>query len=199
MPDSGTREDIARRRLGELYPLLIGAFTRDRAREDQTLEAISKVACAILSSGSSTNLLATARGPLAYLRRCVANALRHRPPQKEIVLLHGEAISNDGTTARGAAPSCRSAGPPGQSARNEVSVVVARLVHYLPQPKRAVMVLWMRGYTGPEVERTLGMPQTTVRYHVSTGLAKLRDLLGRFPGRLALTDFVSADCIPRSA
>jgi DNA-directed RNA polymerase specialized sigma24 family protein len=198
---SSTRapEAVARQRLETLTPTLITMFARGERPEYKGLAAISKVACAILTSSRSTRQLASTAKPLTYLHRCVANALRHRPPRKEMLLLQGEAIDGDGTTVSGAAPRDPGCSPCDELLRRELSIVVAGLLHTLEQPKRACVTLWMQGFSYPQIARTLGISRAMVGYHVSSGLEKLRKQLRLRSWRFILTDFGPADSIPMSA
>jgi DNA-directed RNA polymerase specialized sigma24 family protein len=198
---SSTRahEAVARQRMEALYPTLITMFARGERPEYKGLAAISKVTCAILTSSRSTRQLATTAKPLTYLHRCVSNALRRRPPGKEILLVQGEAIDGDGTTASGAAPAARECLPCDELIRRELSIVVAELLRTLEQPKRACVTLWMQGFSYPQIARTLGISRAMVGYHVSSGLERLRKQLRLRSWRFILTDFGPADSIPMSA
>ena len=189
----------ALQRLEACYPVLVRIFAQGRRSEFRGLAAIAKVVCSILSSRRCTSRLAATRKPFPYLHQAVRNALRHRPPKKELLLERWEPIQADGTTLSGYAPRAPLREPWEEAARAEGSVLLGRLLARLPQPKRGMVVLKMRGFTSLEIERTLGKPRSTVRYHVSTGMKQLRIEMTKDRWRFILTDFQLTDCNPMSA
>ena len=191
--------DMAARRLEAQYPILVRIFARAAQAELRGLAAIAKVVCSVLSSRRSTRQLASTPKPLTYLYRAVQNALRRRPPKKVAWLARAEAIEPDGSTASGAAPPARTLDPWEEAHRRERSFLVERLLARVAQPKRAMIILKMRGFTSREIERTLGRSRAAVRYHVSTGLKGLRRELSADDRRLVLTDFSPTDSNTMSA
>ena len=166
----GTRErllEAAGGRLESFYPKIIRSFRG--LPPDRVHEYFAEVACSILASPRAVRSLATTPTPAAYLRQSVRNAIhREHPPD---VLETAQRMEPDGDIPRGSSRSALA----GQAWHIPFEMELPRPIAGLLQPARAVMVLWTRGYTDAETERTIGMPRDLVRYYVSSRIAKLRD------------------------
>lgn len=156
---------ILRGQVGRAFPTRHPAEIQDRADEAAALVAIS-----VLSSRSSTRLLATTAYPLAYMLKCGRNQLRHAPPKKSTILLRSEPINLAGTTPSGVAPARSGIPPLDLILLKEVKSEIA----LYPQPKRAIFVLWMHGFTSGEIARTIRVTAANARYHISRIRAELR-------------------------
>jgi DNA-directed RNA polymerase specialized sigma24 family protein len=138
--------------------------------EDRADEAAALVTISILARRPSIRLLATTCSPLAYLLKCGWNVLRHAPPKKSILLLKSEPIEADGTTPSGAAPTTSVMNPTDGLLIQELRSKIA----LYPQPKRAIFVLWMHGFTSREIARTIRVTAANARYHISRMRAELQ-------------------------
>jgi RNA polymerase sigma factor (sigma-70 family) len=185
----GGQYQVAVWRLESLFPVLVSRFAGSKTVEG--LDAVSKVVCSILTSRRSIKRLATASKPLAYLQRCVRNTLRHKPPKKELWFRNRE--TQDASIIRET--------PCDLLLRKELSMEIARLLETLRPVKRDVVRRWMHDETYPEIAQARGISEPMARYHVSSGLARLRKevLTHRSRWRLILTESGRSDCTPLSA